>query len=375
MFVPVSRPLLGKEETELVMDVMSRGEISGFSGSRIKEFETRFAEFCGTSHAVTVSSGTAALHLALATLRIGLGDEVLVSTFTNMATFFAVLYQGATPIPIDMEAHTLNMDPRLLEQKITPRTKAILPVHLFGHPVNMDPVLDVARRHNLFVIEDAAEAHGATYKGKRVGSLGDIGCFSFYANKIVTTGEGGMVTTNRPELAERARMLKSLAFGTENKFMHQDVGYNYRLTNLQAAVGVAQMGKIDDILRRKKEMAAYYLRELAGISAIQLPVEEPYASNVYWMFNIVLRGPLSGKRTAFMAALKERGVETREDFVPFNLQDIFIARGLTKPEDCPVANDISKDGLYLPSGTDISEPELAHVVASVREVVTALGVA
>ncbi|TSD02439.1 MAG: glutamine--scyllo-inositol transaminase [Parcubacteria group bacterium Athens0714_24] len=348
---------------------MARGEISGFSDSFIKEFEEKFADFCGTKYAVAVSSGTTALHLAMAALGIKKGDEVLVSTFTNMATFFAVLYQGARPIPIDSDSKTLNINPALLEAKITPKTKAIMVVHIYGHPVDMDPVLEIARKHNLYVVEDAAEAHGAEYKGKKVGSLGDIGCFSFYANKIITTGEGGMVTTNNSELAEKVRSLKTLAFGKENKFMHQDIGYNYRLTNVQAAIGVGQMNKVKEIIERKRAMAKFYLENLSGIPEIQLPVEEPYALNVYWMFNIVLKGKLSGRRAFFINELKKKGVETRDDFVPFNQQEIFIKQGLTKPEDCPVANSFYQDGLYLPSGTDISEEELKYVVQQIKEII------
>lgn len=361
MFVPVSRPFLDKTETSFVTQAMEHGEISGFSGTFIKEFEEKFASFCDSKYAVAVSSGTTALHLALVTLGIGRGDEVLVSTFTNMATFFAVLYQGATPIPIDCDPGTLNMDPSLLEAEITPSTKAIMVVHIYGHPVDMDPVLAIAKKHKLYVIEDAAEAHGAEYKSKKVGSLGDIGCFSFYANKIVTTGEGGMITTDNPEWAGRARLLKSLAFGKENKFMHQAIGFNYRLTNVQAAIGVAQMSKIDQILARKIAMARFYNEAFKDLEFVQLPKEDSYAKNMYWMYNVVLRGKLSGQRAKFMTELKNRGVETREDFIPFNQQEIFIKQGIAKVSDCPIANDFAKDGFYIPSGTDISEEELAYV--------------
>ncbi len=372
MFVPVSKPLLGKEEGALVADAMKRGEISGFSGSYIKRFEEEFAKFCRVKHAVAVSSGTTALHLALATLGIKAGDEVLVGTLTNMATFFAVLYQGAKPIPVDIDSETLNLNPTLLEKKITKKTKAIIVIHLYGHPVDMDPVMKIARKHKLFVIEDAAEAHGALYKGKPVGSIGDIGCFSFYANKIITTGEGGMVTTDNPAWAERARMLKSIAFGKENKFMHQDIGFNYRMTNVSAAIGVAQMKKVRDVLRQKRRMAAHYIKAFRGILEIQLPVEKPYAFNVYWMFNIVLRGKLSGRRKEFIAELEKRSVQVREDFVPFNLQEIFIKKGLVKAGACPVANEISKDGLYIPSGPDISDAELRYVSKQVIETINFL---
>lgn len=368
MHVPVGRPLFGDIEKKYVNDALDKAEISGFFGNYIGDFERAFAKFCGVEDAVTVSSGTTALHLALATLNIGPGDEVLVSSFTNMATFFAVLYQGATPIGIDSEPQSLNMDPTLLEAKITPKTKAILVVHIYGQPADMDPILEVAKKHNLYVVEDAAEAHGAEYKGRKTGSMGDIGCFSFYANKIITTGEGGMLTMNDQKLADRARSLKALAFGKENKFMHADIGYNYRMTNLQAAIGAARMTRIDDILDRKERMASYYREHLKDIQGIRLPVQIPETKNVWWMYNLRLEGPFAGKRTAFIKALAERGVESREDFIPFNDQEIFIARGLTRPDECPVASEAGREGFYIPSGTDISEEEQAYVCEQIYEV-------
>lgn len=372
MHVPVGKPLFGDIEKKLVNDALDKGEISGFFGNYIGDFERTFAEFCGTKDAVTVSSGTTALHLALDTLGIGKGDEVLVSSFTNMATFFAVLYQGAVPIAIDSEPNTLNMDPGLLEAKITPRTKAIMVVHIYGQPADMDPILAIAKKHNLYVIEDAAEAHGGEYKGRKTGSMGDIGCFSFYANKIITTGEGGMLTMNDPALAERARNLKALAFGKENKFMHADIGYNYRLTNIQSAIGCAQMTRIDDILSRKDAMAVYYKEHLSDIEGLRLPIQLPETRNVWWMYNVRLEGPLKGKRSEFMKALKEKGVESREDFIPFNDQTIFIEKGLTTPGECPVASEAGREGFYIPSGTDISEEEQAHVCQAMHEVAASL---
>ena len=251
MYIPVSRPLIGEEDKKLVAEALNSGEISGNFGKFIGEFEEGFAKYSGCSYGVAASNGTTALHLALATLKIGSGDEVLVSTFTNMASFFAVLYTGAKPVPIDIEPDTWNLDSSLIEAKINSRTKAIMAVHIYGHPADMDPILAIAGKYNLFVIEDAAEAHGAEYKGKKAGSLGDIGVFSFYANKIITTGEGGMLITNKKEYADRAKSLKSLAYGSENKFMHAEVGFNYRLTNIQAALGCAQLKNIETVIRRR----------------------------------------------------------------------------------------------------------------------------
>jgi perosamine synthetase len=359
--IPVSQPVLGESETRYVMDAVSKGAISGFYGEYLPRFESEFSRYCDCEHGVATTNGTTAIHLALMALSIKAGDEVLVSTLTNMATFFAVLYQGAIPVPIDIDTETWNLDPALLEKKITPKTKAILVVHLFGHPVDMDPVLDLAKKYNLAVVEDCAEAHGATYKGKKVGGLGDVGCFSFYANKIITTGEGGMITTNNAALAEKARNLKGLAFGDVNKFMHKDIGVNYRMTNLQAALGCAQFENIENIIAAKRRIAKRYTERFKNFDNLQLPVEKPYARNVYWMYHLALQGNLSDKRALVMQRLADKGIETREGFIPYNMQDIFIARGWTTPKECPLANKAATTGFYLPSGATLSDDDIDYV--------------
>lgn len=369
MNIPVSKPLFSGKENEYVSRAIERTEISGTAGEFISRFENDFASYCECKYGVATTSGTTALHLALATLGIDTGDEVLVATFTNMATFFAVLYQGAKPIPIDIEEDTWNLNPALLEEKITSRTKAIIVVHIYGHPVDMDLVIEIAKKHNLFVIEDAAEAHGALYKGKKVGSLSDIACFSFYANKILTTGEGGMVTTNNKELAKRARILQSLAYGNkEGRFMHAGVGFNYRMTNLQAAVGCAQLENIEKVIELKRKIASFYTQELRIIKDLQLPIEKEYAKNVYWMYLIVLRGPLEGKRKQIMNELEQRGIQTREAFTPANMQRIFIEKNLMGKDMCPIANRIGENGFYIPSGPEISEGELSYVASQLNEI-------
>ena len=366
--IPVYRPLLGEPEARNVNEALRQGAISGFFGDYLAQFEGGFAEYCGCRHGVAVSSGTTALHLALAALSIGRDDEVLVSTLTNMATIFAILYQGAKPVLIDIEDDTWNLDPGLLEARLRPRSKAILVVHLFGHSVDMDPVLALARRHGLAVVEDCAEAHGALYKGRKVGGLGDIGCFSFYANKILTTGEGGMLTLNDTALAERARSLKSLAFGKTTKFMHVDVGYNYRLTNLQAAIGCAQLQRLDAIIERKREIARLYDERLRGLPSLQLPVEKPYARNVYWMYHLAVRGAAAGKRDAVMRALAERGIETREGFIPANMQEIFLAQGWTRADECPKANRAGATSFYLPSWPALTDDDVEYVASNLTQV-------
>jgi perosamine synthetase len=370
--IPVAQPLLGEAEASCLNDALAKGAISGFFGEYIPLFEREFAAYCDCRHGVATTSGTTALHLALATLSIGPGHEVLVSTLTNMATFFAVLYQGATPVPVDIEVETLNLDPGLVRRKLTERTKAILVVHLFGHPCDMDPILEFAREHRLYVVEDCAEAHGATYRGRKVGGLGDIGCFSFYANKIITTGEGGMLTMNDAAWAERARNLRGLAFGDRNKFQHRDVGFNYRMTNLQAAIGHAQFGNIESIIAAKRHIAAYYKARLRGRLDLQLPVEMPYARNVYWMYHVLLAGPAASRRADVMRILADRGIETREGFVPYNLQEIFISKGMTRREDCPVANDVADRGFYLPSGPALHDDELDYVADGLIEALDSL---
>ncbi len=370
--IPISTPYIGEEEKKLVMDALEKGEISGTSGEYIPRFEKEFSNYVGCKYGVATTSGTTALHLALVSLNIGKGDEVLVSTFTNMAPCFAILYTGATPISIDIEEDTWNINPALLESKITSKTKAILVVHIYGHPADMDPILRIAEKHNIFVIEDAAEAHGAEYKGKKIGSLGDAGCFSFYGKKIITTGEGGMVVTNNEKIAEKARSLRSFAYGKENRFMHEDIGFNYRMTNLQAALGCAQMKNIDTAIEKKKKIAGWYKEELKDVPDIQLPVEKEYAKNVYWMFHIVLQGAWEDRRDECMKFLKEQGVETREAFVPYNMQKLLIEKEMTKEEECPIANRIGKSGLYLPSGPNLGHDEVRYVASNLKECLGAL---
>jgi perosamine synthetase len=365
MQIPVSRPHLGDAEKAYVNKALDSNALSGVYGEFIERFETEFAAFCQSKFAVSCSNGTTALHLALVAAGVREGDEVLVSTLTNMASFFAVLYIGAKPIPVDIDLDTLTMDPADLERKLTPKSRAIMVVHLFGHPTDMDPVNEIARKHNLLVFEDCAEAHGALYKGRKVGSLSHASGFSFFANKVLTTGEGGAVTTDDPEIARKARSLKALAFGSRNKFMHEDIGFNYRMTNLQAALGCGQMQVADKLVERRRAIAAFYGKALQKYSDyLALPIEKPYAKSVYWMYHLVLRGQLGAHRGEIMSQLKAKGIETREGFIPYNLQEIFIARGWTRAEDCPNANKVAYSSFYLPTGPDISAEELEYVATT-----------
>lgn len=369
--VPVSSPYIGDIEKAYVREALDAASISGVFGEFIGKFEESFATFCEVNYGVSCSNGTTAIHLALASLGIKEGDEVLVSSLTNMATFFAVLYTGARPVPVDIDLQTLNLDPNDLRNKITVRSKAVLVVHLFGHPADMDPIMDLARSSSLRVIEDCAEAHGALYRGRKVGGIGDVGCFSFFANKVLSTGEGGMLTTNSVEIAERAKNLKALAFGRENKFMHSDIGFNYRMTNLQAAIGCAQIEQADKHVNKRREIARYYRQNMAHLSEFYyFPTELDYAKSVYWMFHLVLRPEYVTYRSKIMTELELRGVETREGFIPYNLQNIFISKGWVHPEDCPRAASVAYASFYLPSGPVISQSQQDFVIDALTSVMS-----
>lgn len=365
--IPVCEPQIGQEELENVIRCIKSGEISGTAGDFIAEFEQKFSAYCGKKYGITTTSGTTALHLATASLDLGKGDEVITSTFTNAATVFGIVYNGATPVVVDSEPATWNIDPNQIEEKITPNTKAILPVHIYGHPCDMDQIMEIARRHRFYVIEDAAEAHGAEYKGKRVGSFGDISCFSFYANKIITTGEGGMIVTDSEEVAEKARLLRNLAFSRERRFLHHYVGFNYRMTNLQAAIGIAQLARIDTLIDRKRHIAQQYNSRLKEVPGITLPPEEPWARSVYWMYCLLIGDEFGLDRDNVMARLAEAGIETRTLFIPMNQQPAFHKMGLFEEQSCPVAESLSRQGLYLPSGVGLTDEQIEYICGMLKQ--------
>lgn len=315
---------------------------------------------------MAASSGTTALQLALRAYGVGRGDQVVLPTFTNIATCLAVVYEGATPIVIDSERRTWNMDVDQVERVITPQTKAIMPVHIYGHPVDMDPLMALADQHELLVIEDAAEAHGAEYKGKRVGALKDGGCFSFYANKVITTGEGGMFLTNDSDVAERARTLRDLGFLKEQRFLHRDLGFNFRMSNVAAAIGVGQLSQIDAILESKIKVAARYSALLGDVEGITLPVEEPWAKNVYWMYSILVEDSFGVDRNELMSKLQAAGIQTRTFFIGMHAQPAFHDIGLFVSQECPVADEIASRGLYLPSAMDLTDDEIEYVCDSIK---------
>jgi perosamine synthetase len=364
--IPVFEPIIGEEEIAYVTDALRKGELSGTFGHYLETFEKEFAEFCGCEYGVAVSNGTTALHLAVAAAGIRPGDEVLVSASTNIATALAVAHNNAIPVPVDSEEGTWNLDVSLIENLITPRTKVIIPVHLFGHPVDMDALMTLANKHNLVVIEDCAESHGATCRGRMTGSFGAMGCFSFYANKVITTGEGGMVVTNDKALAERLRLLRNLAFTTP-RFRHEELGYNFRMTGYQAAMGLAQLHRISHIVQEKRRIAHTYDSLLADIPGLKLPVERDWAHNVYWMYAVVVEKEFGMSRDQLMAGLKQRGVDTRTFFCPMNQQPCLRALPGFKETPCPVADRIWESGLYLPSTYTLTETQLRQVADALRD--------
>ncbi len=366
--IPVNEPVVGERETEYVLDCMRSGWISS-GGEYVSRFERAWARYCGVEHGIALSNGTAALFAAVAVLGLGPGDEVIMPSFTIIGCAHAVLAVGAIPVLVDSDARTWCMDAGQVAERITPKTRAIMAVHIYGHPVDMDPIRELARRHGLAVIEDAAEAHGAEYKSARAGSLGDLACFSFYANKILTTGEGGMVVTDDADLAARVRSYINLAFRTERRFYHTEVGYNHRLTNVQAAIGLAQAEDFEWRVERKREIGKHYVELLADVEGLTLPSEMPWARSVYWMVGIVV-GEACGLDAAELARrLRAQGVETRPFFLGMHEQPVLHERGLFAGERYPVAERLARQGLYLPSGLSLTDEQIETVACRVKEAV------
>jgi len=365
-FIPVNEPLIGAREQSYVMDCMRTGWISS-EGPYVAKFERAWASYCGVEHGVAMSSGTAALFAAVDALCLEPGDEVIMPAFTIISCAQAIMAVGAVPVLVDADERTWCMDVSRVAERITSRTRAIMAVHIYGHPVDMEPLRALARCHNLKIIEDAAEAHGAEYRGARTGSLGDIGCFSFYANKILTTGEGGMVVTNDAGLAARARAYRNLAFRPERRFYHTELGYNFRMTAVQAAIGLGQVEDVDARVERKCAIGRRYNALLAGLEGVTLPVEEPWATNVYWMYGIVMDERVGCDAATFAARLLRRGIDTRPFFLGMHEQPALLGRGLFAGERYPVTERIARQGLYLPSGLTLTDDQIETVARAVRE--------
>lgn len=364
--IPVFEPEIGDAEIQSVVEALKKGEISGTFGETLPRFEQNFADYCGVKHGIAVSSGTTALQLAVAAAGIGEGDEVLVSACTNIATALAVYHNGAVTVPVDSESKTWNMDLDIVESLITDKTKAILPVHIYGHPVDMDRVCEIAEKHKLIVIEDCAESHGATCRGKTTGGFGLMGCFSFYANKIITTGEGGMVITNDDDVAQRLRDLRNLAFGTP-RFYHQKAGYNYRMTGYQAGMGLAQLAKIESIIESKRNIARTYNEILKDIPGLRLPQEASWAKNVYWMYGLIIDPDFGMSRDELMTFLRQNDIGSRTFFCPMNQQPFIREQDGYRDVQCPVADKLWENGLYIPSGTTLKESDIQTVADTILQ--------
>jgi len=371
-FIPVNEPAISVEGKNNVKEALRTGWISS-SGEYIKEFEEKFAKYIGVGYAMSTNSGTASLHLATATLGIKDGDEVIVPAFTMGATWLSIIYTGAKPVFVDCERDTYNINPSLIEEKITKKTKAIMVVHIYGHPAEMDAILQIAKKHKLFVIEDAAEAHGAEYKGRKCGSFGDFGCFSFYANKIITTGEGGMAVTNNKAFAQRARKLKSYYFSDEKRFIHEKIGFNYQMTNMQAGLGLGQLKHIRNYIKKKRHMASLYKKYLSDIPGLDLPKTKSACKNVFWMYAVCIREKEFGlKRGQLRDELSLQGVETRDFFYPPTDQP-FLKNYLKADDFFPNAHFISRNGLYLPSSLTITDKQILRIANTISNIYNRVG--
>ena len=366
--IPVYEPVLAGNEQKYVRECIETGWVSSL-GKYVTRFEEDFAAYCGARYGVSLSSGTTALHLSLLALGIGPGDEVIIPAFTLIVSANVVIQAGARPVLVDVDPLTWCINPARIEEAITPRTRAIMAVHMYGHPCDMPRLQEIADRHGLHIIEDGAEAHGAEVNGRCVGSFGIANAFSFYGNKIITTGEGGMVLTDDEVVAERLRLLRNQAFG-EPRFVHQEMGFNYRMTNVQAAIGCAQLETLDEKIDAKRRIAQCYTDLFAGDPRLILPYEAPWAKNVYWMYGVVLQDDVEVSKEALMHALKQDGVETRSFFCPMHLQPVFQRGGDARFPDCsgryPVSERLWARGLYLPSGPGLIDEQLSEVAEKVQ---------
>ena len=365
--IPIMEPNLAGNELAYVIDCIKTNWISS-QGSYVAEFERKFSEIVGGGEALAVSSGTAALHLALVSLGVGSGDEVIVPDLTFAASANAVIHTGASPVFVDVSDHTWTIDPGKIEAAITEKTKAIMPVHLYGHPCDMDPIMAIAKKKNLLVVEDCAEALGAEYKGRAVGLFGDAGCFSFFGNKLITTGEGGMVLFKNSGNSDRVRILRDHGMSREKHYWQLEAGYNYRMTNLQAATGVAQLERFDVILDKKLSLMDLYQKALSRCPGITLPPKFPWAKNVFWLYTILLDENEYGQRDEVIRKFLLNGAETRPVFYPLHQMPPYSR--FTKGQSFPVSDALSRTGLSLPSSASVTQEEvnsIAAILAQIRE--------
>lgn len=368
-FIPVNEPLLNGNEKKYLNECIDTGWISS-EGPFVERFERAFASRVGRKHGIAVANGSVALDAAVVALDIGPGDEVIMPAFTIISCAAAIVRAGATPVLVDSDPRTWNMDVSQIEARITPRTRAIMVVHIYGLPVDMAPLLEIAGRHKLAIIEDAAEMHGQTYRGRACGSFGELSAFSFYPNKHITTGEGGMIVTDDDHLAERCRRLRNLCFQPGRRFVHEELGWNFRFTNLQAAVGLAQLERLDEFAARKRAMGALYTRLLQQEARFQLPpARTDYADNIYWVYGIVLDDRCAFDADEAMRRLQQLHVGTRPFFWPMHEQPVFLNRGLFAGERYPVAERMARRGFYLPSGMALIEDQIRRAAEAALQIV------
>ncbi len=366
--VPVNEPLLDGNEKRYLAECIDTGWISS-EGPFVRRLEEEFAARVGRKHGIAVCNGSAALEAAVATLGLAPGDEVILPTFTIISCVTAILRAGASPVVVDSDPQTWNMRADQVAERITQRTKAIMSVHIYGLPVDMDPILALAQDHGLKIIEDSAEMHGASYRGRPCGSFGDISIFSFYPNKHITTGEGGMIVTDDDALAERCRSLRNLCFQPGKRFVHEELGSNWRMSNLQAAVGVAQLERLTEFIARKREMGRLYREYFRDVRGIQhQPYRTPFAENIYWVYGLVLHDDVAFDAAEAMRRLAVLKVQTRPFFWPMHEQPVLQRMGLFKGESYPVAERLARRGFYVPSGVALTEAQIRTVVAAVREI-------
>jgi perosamine synthetase len=364
--IPLAKPNIGKEEIESVIRVLKSGALS--LGPKLKEFEKRFSEYIGTRYAIAVNSGTSGLHLCVKSLGISKGEEVITSPFSFIASANCVLYEKAKPVFVDVKEDTFNIDPKKIEEKITEKTKAILPVHVFGQSCDMDPIIKIAKKYNLRIIEDACESIGTTYKEKKAGTFGDCAVFAFYPNKQITTGEGGMIVTNNEKISELCKSMSNQGRTSKEWLSHETLGYNYRMDEMSAALGVEQLKRIDYFLKKRKEIADMYIEKLKGIEKIILPSIKEHAISSWFVFPVRIKGNRND-RDKIIEALQKQGIQSKAYFYPcIHLQPFYKKEFSYKEGDFPIAEQISNSILILPFYTEMNEKIVNKVVSSLNNI-------
>ncbi|WP_222718356.1 DegT/DnrJ/EryC1/StrS family aminotransferase [Aliarcobacter vitoriensis] len=369
-FIPVNEPLLDGNEKKYLNECIDTGWISS-EGPFIKKFEEEMANYVGRKYGVACTNGSAALDIAIRALNLQKGDEVIAPSFTIISSVQSLVTNDLTPILLDCDFSTFNINPSDIEAKITPKTKAIMVVHLYGLTVDMDIVIEIAKKYNLKIIEDSAQMHGQEYKGKKCGSFGDVSIFSFYPNKQITTGEGGMVLMDDKIIYEKSKSLRNLCFSLDpnKRFIHESIGWNYRMTNLQAALGVAQLEKIDEIIEKKRYIGNLYNKLLKDIDSINLPISQTqYCENIYWVYAITLKDSVKKSVKEIMQELSKKGIGTRPFFYPMHKQPVFNNMGLFVNEHLPNSEKLYEIGFYIPSGLALTKEQIEEVAKTLREV-------